>query len=109
MQVDANRYRVVGYSVKLEKDSWRYIFHMKREAGQESLEKALTIPNADQLDDWEDYEAGPTYSPDEEIVEELCEGMEEEMQRTGVEKEGITGGYFTRHPGGSGTVTERVQ
>ncbi|KAL9580212.1 MAG: hypothetical protein Q9203_006394 [Teloschistes exilis] len=92
-------YRVAGYSVKLENDSWRYVFHMKREDDQESLEKVLTIPNADQLDDWEDYEAGPTYSPDEEIVEGLCEGMEEEMQRTGVAKEGITGGHFTRNLG----------
>ncbi|KAL9584001.1 MAG: hypothetical protein Q9212_002384 [Teloschistes hypoglaucus] len=97
-------YRVAGYSVKLEKESWRYNFHMKREAGQESLEKALTIPNADQLDDWEDYEAGPTYSPDEEIVEDLCEGTEEEMQRPGVKKEVINGGYFTQNPGGCGTI-----
>ncbi|KAL9601503.1 MAG: hypothetical protein Q9219_002455 [cf. Caloplaca sp. 3 TL-2023] len=72
---------VTGYGVKLSKDQvtdrdmWRYTFHLKREPGQESMEKALTIPNPDQLDDWEDYKSGLMYEPEDDMTDETYGGM----------------------------------
>ena len=106
---DESRYRVTGYSVKLipdshkSQDAWRYTFHIKREPGQESMEKVLTIPLPDQLDDWEDYRAGPMYSPDEEETEAGVEGMDERKRRytigedTGGRQGSIDSGYFSSH------------
>ncbi|KAL8841289.1 MAG: hypothetical protein Q9176_003382 [Flavoplaca citrina] len=100
-------YRVTGYSVKLIpgsdviRDTWRYTFHIKREPGQESIEKVLTIPMPDQLDDWEDYNAGPMYSPDEEETETMVEGVDERKRRytigedTGGRQGSIDSGYFS--------------
>ncbi|KAL8674031.1 MAG: hypothetical protein Q9168_001563 [Polycauliona sp. 1 TL-2023] len=103
-------YRVTGYGVKLSpgsegsEDIWRYTFHLKREGGQESMEKVLGIPMPDQLDDWEDYRAGPMYSPDEEVAEQMDEGVEERKRRytisedIGVRQGSIDSGYFSSHP-----------
>lgn len=52
----------MGYSVKLEtsgnKDRWLYTFQLARESDppQESIEKALAHPTADEMDDWKDYQ-----------------------------------------------------
>ncbi|KAL8773377.1 MAG: hypothetical protein Q9209_001771 [Squamulea sp. 1 TL-2023] len=103
-------YRVTGYSVKLipgiegEQDMWRYTFHLKREPDQESMEKVLAIPMPEQLDDWDDYKAGPTYSPEEDLIEQMDEGVEERKRRytIGEDTEGrlgsIDSGYFSPHP-----------
>lgn len=101
---------MTGYGVKLSDGSetgthdWRYTFHLKREPDQESMEKSLTFPNSDQLDDWNDYKVGPTYSPDEEVIEEMYEGMEEYVRRSTIGTEGagrlgsVDSGYFSPHP-----------
>ncbi|KAL8686864.1 MAG: hypothetical protein Q9218_006808 [Villophora microphyllina] len=106
--------RYDGYSVKLDNSSeddespWRYTFHLKREPGQESIDKALTIPNAAQLDDWNDYKAGPTCSPTEGLVEDICKGFEEQMEQAAAETQNaerigsIDSGYFSANPAGSG-------
>ena len=107
---DDSRYRVTGYGVKLvpgsdeSRDTWRYTFHLEREKGQESMEKVLGIPMPDQLDDWEDYRAGPMYSPEEEGMEQLGEGVDERKRRytigedTGGRLGSIDSGYFSSHP-----------
>ncbi|KAI4281364.1 MAG: hypothetical protein L6R38_003759 [Xanthoria sp. 2 TBL-2021] len=107
---DDSRYRVTGYGVKLipgsdkSQDTWRYTFHLERENGQESIEKVLGIPMPDQLDDWEDYKAGPMYSPEEEVTEQMGEGMNERKRRytigedTGGRLGSIDSGYFSSHP-----------
>ncbi|KAL8851339.1 MAG: hypothetical protein Q9221_003706 [Calogaya cf. arnoldii] len=106
---DNSRYRVAGYGVKLipgfegKQDTWRYTFHLKREPGQESMEKVLGIPLPDQLDDWEDYRAGPMYSPQGEVTEQMNEGVEERKgsYTVGEDTEGRVGsidsGYFSSH------------
>ncbi|KAL8805975.1 MAG: hypothetical protein Q9182_001632 [Xanthomendoza sp. 2 TL-2023] len=102
-------YQVTGYGVKLvpgsegKKDSWRYTFHIKREPCQASMEKALAVPMPDQLDDWEDYRAGPMYSPDEERIEEMYEGAEERKRRYTIGEDtarfgSIDSGYFSANP-----------
>ncbi|KAL8704758.1 MAG: hypothetical protein Q9201_002105 [Fulgogasparrea decipioides] len=103
-------YRVTGYRVKLDTETetgihnWRYTFHLKRESGQESMEKALSFPNSDQMDDWNDYKAGPVSSPEEELIEEMYEGMEEQTRRStdaadnGGRLGSIDSGYFSPHP-----------
>ena len=58
---DLHRYRVAGYGVRLQhqystiNDDWYYSFQLQREPGQDSIEMALSHPNPDQLDDWDDY------------------------------------------------------
>lgn len=100
---------MTGYSVKLDhdferhKDRWRYTFHLKREPGQESMEKVLAFPNSDQLDDWEDYKAGLTHTPEEEMIEEMYEGLLDCNRSLiaggeGVDRLGsIDSGYFSPH------------
>ncbi|KAL8999874.1 MAG: hypothetical protein Q9169_001415 [Polycauliona sp. 2 TL-2023] len=100
--------RVTGYGVKLipgsegSPDKWRYTFHLKREAGQGSMEKVLAVPMPDQLDDWEDYRAGPMYSPDEELTEPMVEGVEERKRRYTISEDtrrgSIDSGYFSSKP-----------
>ncbi|KAI4225381.1 MAG: hypothetical protein L6R36_003961 [Xanthoria steineri] len=111
-------YRVTGYGVKLmpgsddSQDTWRYTFHLEREKGQESMEKVLGIPMPDQLDDWEDYRAGPMYSPEEEGTEQVGEGVDERKRRytigedTGGRLGSIDSGYFSSHPS---ALKEEVQ
>lgn len=76
-QAYSSRYRVTGYSVKLghdlEGDRWRYTFHLKREPGQDCIEKALMFPNSEQLDDWDDYAAGLQQLPEDEVMEKMYE------------------------------------
>ncbi|KAL8730240.1 MAG: hypothetical protein Q9166_004217 [cf. Caloplaca sp. 2 TL-2023] len=103
-------YRVTGYGVKLvpgsegNNDSWRYTFHLMRESCQDSMEKALAVPMPDQLDDWEDYRVGPTYSTDEELIEEVYEGVEEQKRRYTIGENtagrfgSIDSGYFSPNP-----------
>ncbi|KAL8734609.1 MAG: hypothetical protein Q9181_003143 [Wetmoreana brouardii] len=102
-------YHVTGYGVQLDTETetgiqnWRYTFHLKRESGQESMEKALAFPNSDQLDDWNDYKAGLTTFPKEELIEEMYEGMEEQMRMSTAADNGgrlgsIDSGYFSPHP-----------
>ena len=61
-QVDIDhRYRVTGYGVKLTtaegRDQWTFTFQLARQVDppQDSLEKALKHPTADEMDDWKDY------------------------------------------------------
>ena len=101
---------MIGYAVKLirgvaaDEDIWRYTFHLKREPGQESMEKVLSIPVPDQLDDWEDYKAGPMYSPEEELIEQMEEGVEERKRRYTIGEDtwgrlgSIDSGYFSTRP-----------
>ncbi|KAL8967792.1 MAG: hypothetical protein Q9183_002760 [Haloplaca sp. 2 TL-2023] len=101
-------YRVMGYGVKssykMEATSydWHYTFHLKREPGQEGMQKSLAVPSADQLDDWQDYIGGPTYSPEEMLVEEMDEGMaqlDEKISYQMEERHGsIDSGYFSPDP-----------
>ncbi|KAL8818182.1 MAG: hypothetical protein Q9223_003124 [Gallowayella weberi] len=102
-------YQVTGYGVKLvrgsegKKDTWRYTFHIKRDPCQASMDKALAVPMPDQLDDWEDYRAGPIYSPDVERVEEMYEGVEERKRRYTIGEDtarmgSIDSGYFSANP-----------
>ncbi|KAL8685033.1 MAG: hypothetical protein Q9224_006008 [Gallowayella concinna] len=102
-------YQVTGYGVKLvpgsegKKDTWRYTFHLKREPCQAGMDKALAVPMPDQLDDWEDYRAGPTYSPDVEWIEEMDEGVEERKRRYTIGEDtarvgSIDSGYFSSNP-----------
>ena len=55
------RYRVIGYGVKLAavegKDRWTFTFRLARQVDppQDSLDKALKHPTADEMDDWKDY------------------------------------------------------
>ena len=57
----SNRYRVLGYSVKLTtakgRDQWVYTFQLARQVDppQDSIDKALMHPTADEMDDWKDY------------------------------------------------------
>ncbi|KAL8925368.1 MAG: hypothetical protein Q9172_002248 [Xanthocarpia lactea] len=102
--------RYDGYAVKLirgvatDEDIWRYTFHLKREPGQESMDKVLSIPVPDQLDDWEDYKAGPMYSPEEELIEQMEEGVEERKRRYTIGEDtwgrlgSIDSGYFSTRP-----------
>ncbi|KAL8825834.1 MAG: hypothetical protein Q9170_007640 [Blastenia crenularia] len=103
-------YRVTGYGVKLRwdsetrEDNWRYTFHLKREPGQETMEKALTFPNPDQLDDWEDYKAGLTYGSEDDMFEETYEDVLGLDQRHSIGPEAadrlgsVDSGYFSPHP-----------
>ena len=104
-------YRVMGYGVKSSYEmetksyNWRYTFHLKREPGQEGMQKSLAVPNADQLDDWQDYIGGPTYSPEEMLVEEIDEGMgqldEKTTSRAEERHDSIDSGYFSPDPASS--------
>ena len=51
-------YRVTSYGISLTHfpEKWHYTFTLQREPGQESLEKALVHPIAEELDDWKDYQ-----------------------------------------------------
>ena len=57
-----HRYRVIGYSVKLDtsegKDRWLNTFQLARQTDppQPAIEAALAHPTADELDDWKDYQ-----------------------------------------------------
>ena len=68
------------------------------------MEKVLTVPNADQLDDWEDYKAAFENRPEEDLMEEMYEDMldygknlvikPEDTERIG----SIDSGYFSPNP-----------
>ena len=57
-------YRVTSYGISLtpspsfpfELDKWHYDFTLQREPFQDSLEKALAHPIAEELDDWKAYQ-----------------------------------------------------
>ncbi len=50
-------YRITSYGISLTPpDVWHYNFTLQREPFQESLEKALVHPIAEELDDWKDYQ-----------------------------------------------------
>ena len=57
-------YRVTSYGISLTpspslppgRDTWHYNFTLQREPNQDSLEKALAHPIAEELDDWENYQ-----------------------------------------------------
>ena len=55
-------YRVISYGISLTsspsiaRDRWHYEFTLQREPNQDSLEKALAHPIAEELDDWKDYQ-----------------------------------------------------
>ena len=36
-------------------DEWLYTFTLERQDGQASMDKALSHPTADEMDDWNDY------------------------------------------------------
>ncbi|KAL8870241.1 MAG: hypothetical protein Q9174_003672 [Haloplaca sp. 1 TL-2023] len=104
-------YRVTGYGVKssyeLETKSynWRYTFHLTREPGQEGMQKSLAVPSADQLDDWQDYIGGPTYSPEEMLMEEVDEVMARQNEKAAYEAperhDSVDSGYFSPDPASS--------
>ena len=53
-----NRYRVASYSISLSPpQSWTYTFTLVRESSQPPFSSIQHIPNAEQMDDWEDYQA----------------------------------------------------
>ncbi|KAL9028186.1 MAG: hypothetical protein Q9196_003410 [Gyalolechia fulgens] len=98
----ATRYRVTGYSIKLnhelEGDRWSYTFHLQREPGQDSMEKALMFPNSEQLDDWNDYISGAKRVPEDEAMEETFEGILGGDQCAAERLGSIDSGYFSPHP-----------
>lgn len=55
-------YRIKSYGIFLThhfpsgRDKWHYDFILQREPSQDSLEKALAHPIAEELDDWKDYQ-----------------------------------------------------
>ena len=57
-------YRVTSYGISLSsskslpsaQESWNYNFTLQREPDQDSLDKALAHPIAEELDDWKDYQ-----------------------------------------------------
>lgn len=120
MLTPGNRYRVTGYGISLthdpetDRDIWRYAFHLRREPNQEHMEKALSHPNACQLDDWEDYRAGLTEADsapvDEDDAEDAYPGIlvydykamlaEEAAARISASERlgSVDSGYFSPHP-----------
>lgn len=90
-------YRVIGYTSHLDqdengKDVWDFAFHMARLIHQESLERALTIPLADQMDDWKDYQRMKGEQAEGGLMNLMLLASKSEIHIPG------GGGYFTMNP-----------
>ena len=98
------RYRVVGYGLKLEQDAEghsvsRYSIQLSRRTDppQDSLEKALAYPTADQMDDWKDYQRVKAEQEGGGVMHMLM-AAKEEVQAQRESRESRESGYFSANP-----------
>ena len=96
----------MGYGVKLDqdtdgKDVWKYTFQLSRQTDppQESLEKALAYPMADQMDDWKDYQRLKAEYEEGGLMNMLLATKSE----VHIPRES---GYFTANPSAEASGTE---
>ena len=80
-----------GYGTKLDTDAmggeqWQYTFNLQREGGQASIDKALSHPASDEMDDWNQYQREKAKAKVKKVTELVLEPsiVERGRSRTGL-------------------------